>query len=125
MTSQSHRYFLLSTVDKQPGALDRLELLLTSIGNLATEDELGAELPVDGDVPVLLGLAVDEGVVVLEAGAKILSLEGGPESVLVHSGSVLAPVAEVVGIDGEGLAEGLNGLGVLEEEGLTSIVSMG
>lgn len=112
-------------MDKEPGALDRLELLLTSIGDLATEDELGAELPVDGDVPVLLGLAVDEGVVVLEAGAKTLSLEGGPESVLVHSGSVLAPVAEVVGIDGEGLAEGLNGLGVLEEEGLTSIVSMG
>ena len=109
---------ILSTVNKEPGALDRLELLLTRLGHLATEDELGAKLPVDGDVPVLLGLAVDDRVVVLEVGAQTLGLEGGPESILMHGGRVLAPVAEVVGVNGETLAEGLNGLGVFEEESL-------
>jgi hypothetical protein len=53
---------------------------------------------------------------VLEVGAKALSLESNPQSVLVHGVGVLGPVTEVVCVEGEGLAEVLNWLGGFVEE---------
>ncbi|KUI71595.1 hypothetical protein VM1G_11752 [Cytospora mali] len=65
-------------------ALDGGEGLLASLAGLAAEDELGAELPALGDVPLGDDLGVDQGVVVLEVGTETLGLEGGPDGELQH-----------------------------------------
>jgi len=70
--------------------LDRLELLGSVCdifpGALCvpTKHELGAEVPLLGDVPLGLCLLVDDGVVVLQVAAAALGLQGGPQHVLVH-----------------------------------------
>ena len=104
-------------MDKDP-LLNGLELLLAGLACTSTKDELGTELPLLGDLPLLLSTLVDNGVVVLEVGAEALSLERNPGGVLVHGRCVLGPVAEVVCVEREGLAEVLDGLGVFEEEDL-------
>ena len=110
-------HLVLRAVDEDP-LLEGLELFLSWLAGAATEDELGSELPLLGDLPLLLGTLVDNGVVVLEVGTKALGLQGCPQSVLVHGRGVLGPVTKVVRVDGEGLAEVLDGLGILEEKNL-------
>lgn len=85
---------------KQPRSMRGLVLLLTSLTSTTAKDELGPEFPVERDLPVLCGLGVDDGVVVLEVGAEAFGFEGDPEGVLVHGVCLLGPVAEVVGIGG-------------------------
>lgn len=85
---------------EQPRTMCRLALLLAGFAGAAAKDELGAEFPVDGDFPVLCGLGVDDGVVVLEVCAEAFGFEGDPEGVLVHGVCLIGPVAKVVGIDG-------------------------
>jgi hypothetical protein len=114
-------HLLLSTVDKQPLALDLLELLLARLAGTATEDQLAAELPLKGNVPVVSRLLVNERVVVLQVGAEALSLESRPQGELVHGVGVLAPVAEVVCVQGELLAKVLDGLGGFVEEDLKCV----
>jgi hypothetical protein len=109
---------LVRAVHKQPLALDLLELLLTRFARTATEDQLSPQLPLEGNAPVLSGLLVNNGVVMLEVGAEALSLKSDPQSVLVHGICVLAPVAEVVCVEGECLAEGFNGFGGFVEQNL-------
>lgn len=118
---------LLRAVNKQPLTESLLELLLTGLASTATEDQLRPELPLKRNAPVLSGLLVDDRVVVLQVGAETLGLERNPECVLVHGVGVLGPVAEVVGIEGEGLAQVLDGLGGFVEEdlGLVSCVARG
>lgn len=104
--------------------LERLLVLGAGVGvGAAAEDELGAQLPLLGDVPLVLDLAVDDGVVVLQVGAEALGLEAGPQGELVHGGRVLGPDGEVVGVDGELALEVLDGGGVLEEEDLQEATS--
>ena len=95
---------LLGAVDEQPLAESLLELLLARLTSATTKDKLTPELPLERDAPVLSSLLVDDGVVVLQVGAEALSLERNPQRVLVHGIGVLAPVAKVVGVQGEGLA---------------------
>ena len=57
---------LLRSVYKQPLALHLLELLLARLARTSTKDQLAPELPSKRDVPLLCGLLVDDGVVVLE-----------------------------------------------------------
>lgn len=109
---------LVGTVHKQPLAESFLELLLTRLASPATEDQLRPELPLEWDVPVLSGLLVNDWVVMLEVGTKTLSLKRYPQSVLVHSIGVLTPVAKMVCIQWERLAQVLNRLGVLVEQDL-------
>lgn len=78
----------------------RLTLLLTRSAGATAKDELSAEFPVEGDFPVLCGLGVDDGVVVLEVCAEAFCFEGDPEGELVHGVCLLGPVAEVVGVGG-------------------------
>lgn len=99
-------------------ALQRLRLLGPSVPRTPPKHQLRPELPVERDVVVFLHLLVDDGVVVLQVCAEAFGLEGNPQRVLVHGGGVLAPVAEVVRVDGEGFAQGFDGLGVFEEEDL-------
>jgi hypothetical protein len=121
---QCHYSLLFGAVDKQPLAESLLELLLARLASAATKDKLRPELPLKRDAPVLSSLLVDDGVVVLQVGAEALSLERNPEGVLVHGVGVLGPVAEVVCVEGEGLAEILDGLGSFIEEDLsTTLVS--
>ena len=105
-------------MDEQPLAKSLLELLLTGLAGTATKDQLRPQLPLERDAPVFSGLLVDDGVVVLEVGTEALSLERNPCGVLVHGRSVLGPVAEVVCVEREGLAEVLDRLGVFEEKDL-------
>lgn len=106
-------------MDKDP-LLKGLELLLAGLACTATKYKLGTELPVLRDLPLLLGTLVDNGVVVLEVGTEALGLKCDPCGVLVHGGCVLGPVAEVVCVEGEGLAKVLDRLGVFEEKDLLS-----
>ena len=93
-------------------------LLGASLASTATEDQLGVELPVGGDLPGLGNLVVNEGVVVLEVGAQALGLKGGPDGVLQNGIALRGPAGEAVGVDGELGLEALdNGL-VLEEQNL-------
>lgn len=96
----------------------RLLVLGAGLASLAAEDELGAQSPLLGHVPLLLDLAVDDGVVVLEVGAEALGLEAGPQRELVHGGGVLGPGGEVLSVKGELALELLDRLGVLKEEDL-------
>lgn len=109
---------LLGAVNEEPLAKGLLELLLARLATAATEDQLGPELPLEGNAPVLSSLLVNDGVVVLQVSAEALSLERNPQRVLVHSVGVLGPVAEVVGVKRECLAEVLDGLGGFVEEDL-------
>lgn len=115
-----HRHahpLVLRAVDED-SLLEGLELLLSRLAGAAAKDELGSELPLLRNLPLLLGALIHNGVVVLEVGTEALSLQRGPQSVLVHGRGVLGPVTEVVCVDGERLAEVLDGLGVLEEKNL-------
>jgi hypothetical protein len=55
---------------------------------------------------------------VLQVCAEALSFKRNPQCVLVHGVGVLGPVAEVVRVQGEGLAEVFYGLGGFVEEDL-------
>jgi hypothetical protein len=114
---------LLSTVHKHP-LLQGLKLLLARISHLATKHQLCAELPLERDLVVLLHLLVDDRVVMLKVGTEAFGLKGHPQGVLVHGVGVLGPVAKVMCVDGELLAQVLDGLGVFEEEDL-KVVSAG
>lgn len=109
---------LLRTMYKQPLALNLLELLLSRLARPSTKDQLAPQLPLQWDVPVLCSLLVDDGVVMLEVGTEALSLEGNPESVLVHGIGMFGPVTEVVCVEWEGFAEAFDRLRVLIEEDL-------
>ena len=65
-------------MDEQPLAKSLLELLLTRLAGTATKDQLRPQLPLERDAPVLSGLLVDDGVVVLQVGAEALGLERNP-----------------------------------------------
>ena len=106
---------------EQPLAVCLLELLLARLTSTATKDQLGPQLPLLGDVPVVGSLLIDDWVIVLEVSAEALSLERDPQSVLVHRVGVLGPVAEVVGVEGECLAQVLDGLGVFVAENLNML----
>lgn len=108
-------------MNKQPLAECLLELLLTSLAGAATKNKLRPELPLERNAPVLGNLLVDDGVVVLQVGAETLGLERNPQRVLVHGVGVLGPVAEVVCVERERLAEVLDGLGGFVEEDLATL----
>jgi hypothetical protein len=112
-------------VHKQPRSVRLLELLLLRLAALSTKHQLGPELPLVRDAPVLGGLLVDDGVVVLEVRAETLGLERDPQGVLVHGVGMLGPVAEVVCVGGERLAQLLDGLRRLVAEDLGVTVSAG
>lgn len=95
-----------------------LLVLGTSLASAAAEDELGAQGPLLGHLPLGLDLLVDDGVVVLQVGAEALGLETGPQRELVHGRRVLGPDGEVLGVQGELALKVLDGVGVLEEEDL-------
>lgn len=120
---QETQTLLLRTMHKQ-ALLNRLKLLLARLASTATKNQLGAQLPLKRDLPVLLRLAIDDRVVVLQGGAEAGGLERGPQGELMHGGGVLAPDGEVGGVEGEGLLQGLDGLRVLEEESLITDVSL-
>jgi hypothetical protein len=109
---------LLRAVHEEPLSVCLLELLLAWLACAATKDQLTPQLPAQWDVPVRSGLLVDDGVVVLQVGAEALGLERDPQSILVHGVGVLRPVAKVVGIEGELLAQVFDGFGVFVEEDL-------
>ena len=108
-------------MNKQPNILNRLKLLLTRFPSLTPKDQLGTKLPVKRNIPSLLDLAINNRIVVLEVCAKAFGFEGDPEGELMHGGGVLGPVGEVVGVEGEGFLEGLDGFGVFEEEDLQAL----
>jgi hypothetical protein len=108
---------------EQALAINRLELLLPWLAAAAAKDQLRLEAPLLRDPPDFLGFGVDERVVVLQVGAGALGLEREPQRILVHGGRVLGPDGELVGVEGEGLLQGVDGLGVLEEEDLGDDVS--
>lgn len=85
---------------KQPLAVCFLVLLLAGLAGAAAKDQLGPELPGDGNVPALSGLGVDERVVVLQVCAKALGLESDPQRILVHCVCLVGPIAKVVCVDG-------------------------
>jgi hypothetical protein len=58
---------------------------------------------------------------VLEVSTEALGLERNPQGVLVHGVCVLGPVTKVVCVEGELLAEVLDGLGVFVAEDLLSM----
>jgi hypothetical protein len=109
---------LFRAVHEKPLAVCLLELLLASLTRAATKDQLGPELPLEGNIPVLSSLLVDNWVVVLEVSTEALGLKRNPQSVLMHGVGVLRPIAEVVGIEGERFAEVLDRLGVFVAEDL-------
>lgn len=109
---------LLGAVNEQPLAKSLLELLLARLASAATKDQLGPELPLERDAPVLSSLLINDGVVVLQVCAEALSLERNPQRVLVHGVGVLGPVTEVVGVERERLAQVVDGLGGFIEEDL-------
>lgn len=114
-------YLLLSTMDKQP-LLKGLEVLGSGLASASTKDQLRPQLPLLRNVPVVLSLAVNDGIVMLEVGTEAGGLESDPGGVLVHGGGVLGPGGEVVGVQGEGLLEAVYGLGVFEEEDLVMLL---
>lgn len=96
-------FLLVSAVHKKPRAKCLLvRLLVTRAARPPTKDKLAPEFPFEWNLPVLGGLLVNDGVVVLKVGTEALGLEGYPESVLVHGVGVLRPVAKVVRVDGCG-----------------------
>lgn len=111
----------MSTVDEEPLALDLLKLLLARLTSPATEDQLAPELPLKRDAPLVCSALINDGVVMLEVGTEALGLQRNPKSVLMHGVGVLGPVAEVVCVRREGLAEVLDWLRVLVEEDLSEI----
>jgi hypothetical protein len=114
---------LLRTVYKEP-LFKRLEFLGAGLASSSTKHQLSPKLPVKRDVPVLLGLAIDDRVIVLQIGAAAGGLQRSPSGILVHSGSMLRPDGEVIRIERECLLELLDGHGVLEEENLLLLVSL-
>jgi hypothetical protein len=112
---------LFRTMHKKPLAVSLLELLLTWLTHTATENQLTPQLPAQWDLPVLCGLLIDDGVVMLQIGAEALSLKRYPQSILVHGVGVLRPVAKVVGIEGKRFAQVFNGLGIFIEEDLIEL----
>jgi hypothetical protein len=103
---------------EQPLALNRLELLLPSLARLSTKHQLRPERPLLRHVPLGLHLLVDNGVVVLKVSTEAFGFKRNPECKLVHGGGVLGPGGEVVRVDGELLLEGVDWVGVFEEEDL-------
>lgn len=59
--------------------LNRLLHLLARSSLGATEDELGDETPLGGDIPLFGDGGVDEGVVVLQVGAETEGFEACPD----------------------------------------------
>lgn len=109
---------LLSTVNEEPLALNLLELLLAGLTSPATKDQLTPEFPLEWDAPFLRRTLIDDGVVVLEVGAKAFCLKRDPKRILVHSVGVLGPIAEVMCVKREGFAKTFDWLGVFIEENL-------
>ena len=71
-----------------------VELLLPRLTSWGTEDHLCIELPGLGDVPGLLDVGIDQGIIVLEVGTESLCLQGGPGDVLGHAVGVDGPDGE-------------------------------
>lgn len=115
---QLNACLLLRAVNKQSLAKCLLELLLAWLACTSTKHQLAPKLPLKRDAPVLCRLLVNDRVVVLQVCAETLGLERNPQRVLVHSISVLGPVAEVVCVEWELLAEVLDGLGCFVEKNL-------
>ena len=105
----------LETGDPDP-VLDGLEQLLAGLAGPAAEDELGVEGPALGQAPLGADLVVDEGVVVLQAGAEALELEGGPGDELLHAEALGGEVGELGGVGGKPLLHLAGALLVVEEE---------
>ena len=96
----------LSTVGLEQ-LLNRLESLVTGLAGPATKDELGAELPVGGDLPLLGDLGINDGVVVLEVGTETLGLESNPDGELEHGVALGGPDGESFWGDGVSKLVGL------------------
>lgn len=58
---------------------DGLLRLLTSLTGRAAEDQLGDEVPLSRDVPLLSDLGVDERVIVLQVGTEAEGLKADPD----------------------------------------------
>lgn len=74
-----------------------LEVLSRAVGKTA-KNQLGLEAPFERNVEHFAGLLVRQRVVVLQIAAEALSLERGPQHVLVHGRGVLRPLWELVGV---------------------------
>lgn len=109
-------------MDEHP-LLERLGRLLARVALASAEDQLRLELPVAGDLPLLLDAGVRDRVVVLQVGAEALLLQGNPQRQLVHGRGVLAPLRELVGEKSVRLLQLVDGGGVFEEEDLRGGVS--
>jgi hypothetical protein len=77
MHQGKHPSLVLRAVNEDP-LLERLELLLSSLAPTSTKHELSPQLPLLGNVPLVLNLLVYKGVVVLEVGTETFSVESSP-----------------------------------------------
>ena len=98
----------LSTVGLE-SLLDINECLVSRSARWCSENELGVELPIQRNVPLLSDLGVDKRVVMLQVCSQSFGLEGSPDGVLVHSIRLCGPAWETVGVDGEFVLHCLNG----------------
>jgi hypothetical protein len=71
-----------------------------------------------GNLPEVLRLLIDDGIVVLQVAPEALGFEAGPERELVHGRGVLGPLGELVSISWILLLEGMDRIRVFEEENL-------
>ena len=98
-----------------------VELLLPRLTSWGTEDHLCIELPGLGDVPGLLDVGIDQGIIVLEVGTESLCLQGGPGDVLGHAVGVDGPYGEPISVDRELLLHTLHDSRVDKEEDLVRV----
>jgi len=96
--------------------LQGLEGLVHGLASWLAKDQLALQAPVERDVPGGGDLLVDQRVVVLQVGAETFLFKGRPDGKLMHGIGVLAPLRELVGIQGEVLLQVRDGLGVFVEQ---------
>jgi len=105
-------------MNKQSFTLDRLESLLTGLSRTPSKYQLRLEAPLLGNLPEVLNLLVDDGIVVLQVTPETLGFEASPECELVHGRGMFRPLEEHVRVDRELLLEGMDSVGVFKEEDL-------
>jgi len=84
-----------------------------------TERHLSNQLPVAGDVPLLLDHTIDQGGVMLKGAAQTFSFQSSPNGVLDHTRRLFRPSGEVLSVQGELFLLGLDVVLVFEEQDST------
>ncbi len=97
-----YRIYAKTLSAEHPEAVSVLLLLVVLLGlgliGLCAKDEFGGELPVVGQVVLLLELVLGQVSVVLQVGTVAGVGEGDPGVGLCDGGSVLRPDGEVIGV---------------------------